>query len=192
MRISAGVAKGRRTVTGKQLRREPSGEQLRPTSSKVREALFDIARNKLDGAHFVDLYAGTGTVGLEALSRGAGHTVFVEPDSYRAEMIQKSIENLGFTGNADVRKTNAEKFLEKAAYDKNRFDILFIDPPYHSDELEKILPIIGRSEILNEQGIVIVEHFSKKKLPHSEGRLKMIKQYRYGDTMLSLYRKDEG
>jgi 16S rRNA (guanine966-N2)-methyltransferase len=192
MRISAGVAKGRRTVTEKQLRKQPSGEQLRPTSSKVREALFDIIRNKLEGAHFVDLYAGTGTVGLEALSRGAGHAVFVEPDSYRAEMIQKTLDTLGFTGKADVRKTDAEKFLENAAYNLRRFDILFVDPPYHSEEIGKILPIVGRLEILNEKGIVIVEHFFKKNLPQREGGLTIIKQYRYGDTMLSLYRKDEG
>jgi len=190
MRISGGVAKGRRTATEKLPGRKMPGERLRPTSSKVREALFDIIRNRLESAHFVDLYAGSGTVGLEALSRGAEHVVFVEPDKLRTVMIQKNIESLGFSGNASISKTDAENFLRKAALESSGYDILFLDPPYRSEEIEKVLPLIGGSKILNDEGLVIVEHFIKKTPPRVAGSLILSKQYRYGDTMLTLYRKD--
>ena len=190
MRISGGVAKGRRTATEKLPGSKAPEERLRPTSSKVREALFDIIRNRLESAHFVDLYAGSGTVGLEALSRGAEQVVFVEPDKLRTMMIQKNIESLGFSGNASISRTDAEKFLEKAELESSGYDILFLDPPYRSEEVEKVLPLIGSSKILNDDGLVIVEHFIKKTLPRIAGRLILSKQYRYGDTMLTLYRKD--
>ncbi len=190
MRISGGVAKGRRTATEKLPGSKAPGERLRPTSSKVREALFDIIRNRLESAHFVDLYAGSGTVGLEALSRGAEQVVFVEPDKLRTMMIQKNIESLGFSGNASISRTDAEKFLKKAELESSGYDILFLDPPYRSEEIEKVLPLIGSSKILNDDGFVIVEHFIKKTLPRIAGRLILSKQYRYGDTMLTLYRRD--
>ncbi|MDQ7788170.1 MAG: 16S rRNA (guanine(966)-N(2))-methyltransferase RsmD [Thermodesulfovibrionales bacterium] len=192
MRISGGVAKGRRTATEKLSGGKVPGERLRPTSSKVREALFDIIRNRLESAHFVDLYAGSGTVGLEALSRGAEHVVFVEPDKLRTEMIQKNIESLGFSGNASISRTDAEKFLKKAELDSSGYDILFLDPPYRSEEIEKVFPLIESTKILNDDGLVIIEHFFKKTLPRIAGRLILSKQYRYGDTMLTLYRKERG
>jgi 16S rRNA (guanine966-N2)-methyltransferase len=190
MRISGGVAKGRRTATEKLQGGKVPGERLRPTSSKVREALFDIIRNRLESAHFVDLYAGSGTVGLEALSRGAEHVVFVEPDKFRTVMIQKNIESMGFSGNASISRTDAEKFLKKAAFESSGYDIVFLDPPYRSEEIEKVLPLIGTSKILNDEGLVIVEHFFKKTPPRVAGSLILSKQYRYGDTVLTLYRKD--
>lgn len=190
MRISGGVAKGKRTATEKIPGSKVPGERLRPTSSKVREALFDILRNRLEGAHFVDLYAGSGTVGLEALSRGAGLVVFVEPDKFRTVMIQRNIESMGFSGNASISRTDAEKFLKKAALNSSEYDILFLDPPYRSEEIGKVLPLIGTSKILNDEGLVIAEHFFKKALPRIAGSLILSKQYRYGDTVLTLYRKD--
>jgi 16S rRNA (guanine966-N2)-methyltransferase len=189
MRISGGTAKGRRTATTRLITRTASGERLRPTSSKVREALFDILRDRIEGASFVDLYAGTGTVGLEALSRGAEQAVFVEPDELRFGTIKKSTAEFGFRNRSMVIKEEALAFLKKAVEGRESFDILFIDPPYGSDEIDKVLPIIGGSGLLSEAGVVIVEHFSKKKVPETAGGLKMKKSYRYGDTMLTLYGK---
>jgi 16S rRNA (guanine966-N2)-methyltransferase len=190
MRISGGTAKGKRTATKRLLTKTAQGERLRPTSSKVREALFDILRNKIEGAYFVDLYAGTGTVGLEALSRGAGRAVFIEPDELRIKTIQKSILDLDFQGQSLVIKGKAFEFLQKAS-EKENFDIFFVDPPYDSDEIEKILPLLGAEGLVSADGIVIVEHFFKKQVPEHAGRLKSTRSYRYGDTMLTLYRKVE-
>lgn len=191
MRISGGTAKGRRTATKRLLTKTSDRERLRPTSSKVREALFDIIRNMIEGASFVDLYAGTGTVGLEALSRGAGKAVFVESDELRVRTIKKNIYEFGFREKAIVVKGRAYEFLKHASAEKESFDIFFIDPPYHSEEIEEVLSVIGGEGLLSEDGIVIVEHFFKKKMPEKAGTLKIERSYRYGDTMLTLYRKVE-
>jgi 16S rRNA (guanine966-N2)-methyltransferase len=191
MRISGGTAKGRRTATKSLLTKNSEGERLRPTSSKVREALFDILRNKIEGASFVDLYAGTGTVGLEALSRGTGRSVFVEPDELRIRTIKNNVLRLGFLEQALVAKGRAYEFLQKASVENESFDIFFIDPPYDSEEIEKVLPLLGEEGLVNEDGVVIVEHFFKRQVPEKAGRLKIKRSYRYGDTMLTLYRKVE-
>jgi 16S rRNA (guanine966-N2)-methyltransferase len=189
MRISGGIAKGRRTATKGLLSKTSDGEKLRPTSSKVREALFDIIRDIIEGASFVDLYAGTGTVGLEALSRGASRAIFVEPNDLRISIIKKNADEFGFREKAQVVKNRAYKFLEKSSSEKESFDIFFIDPPYHSEEIRKVLPLIGEKCLLNNVGMVIVEHFFKKKVPETTGELKIYRSYRYGDTMLTFYRK---
>jgi len=189
MRISGGLAKGRRTAT-RRLLTVVSGEgRLRPTSSKVREALFDIIRDKIEGASFVDLYAGTGTVGLEALSRGAGKAIFVEPDELRFRTIKRNADEFGFREKVSVIKGRAYEFLKKSFSEKASYDIFFLDPPYHSEEITKILPFISKEGLLKEGGIVIVEHFFKKQVPEIAGRLKIDRSYRYGDTMLTLYRE---
>jgi 16S rRNA (guanine966-N2)-methyltransferase len=189
MRISGGLAKGRRIATKKLFSKSPKDEELRPTSSKVREALFDILRDKIEGASFVDLYAGTGTVGLESLSRGAAKAVLVEPNMLRAKAIKENAAKLGFNEKVTVVEKRAQEFVKKTSAEKKRFDIFFIDPPYFSEEIVKILPMVGEKGLLNDKGTVIVEHFSKIKLPESVGELRMIRSYRYGDTTLTIYTK---
>jgi 16S rRNA (guanine(966)-N(2))-methyltransferase RsmD len=189
MRISGGLAKGRRTATKRLFSGGSDGEKLRPTSSKVREALFDILREKIQGAVFVDLYAGTGTVGLEALSRGGKKAIFVESNDLRVSAIKRNTDKFEFNERAEVVKCSAYKFLEKSSAANKRFDIFFLDPPYHSDEINKVLPLICEKELLNDGGIVIVEHFFKKKIPETVGKLRINRSYRYGDTMLTLYRE---
>jgi 16S rRNA (guanine(966)-N(2))-methyltransferase RsmD len=187
MRISAGIAKGRRTATKKVLSRTSKGRQLRPTSSKVREALFDILRERIDDALFVDLYAGTGTVGLEALSRGAKKAVFVEQSYARVKTIKENIMTLGFKGKADIIRGLACDFVVR--YAGEHVDICFVDPPYQSDEIARVLPLIGKKDFLCQHGIIIVEHFYKKNVPEEAGNVVMKRSYRYGDTMLTVYGK---
>jgi len=189
MRISAGIVKGRRTASRRLLTKVSDAGRLRATSSKVREALFDIIRYRVEGASFIDLYAGTGTVGLEALSRGGGKAVFVEPDELRIKTIKRNVYEFGFREKALVVKDTACDFLEKASAGNESFDVFFIDPPYQSEEINKVLPLIAEKGLLSNNGIVIIEHFFKKKLPETVGKLKIHKSYRYGDTMLTLYRK---
>ena len=189
MRISGGLAKGRRTATKRLFSKRPEGEELRPTSSKVREALFDIIKEKIEGATFVDLYAGTGTVGLEALSRGAKKAIFVEQNALRFRAIRRNADEFGFKEKALVVSGSVYEFLKKASAANESFDIFFLDPPYHSEEINKVLPLIGEKGLLSENGLVIVEHFFKKKMSETSDKLKMSRSYRYGDTMLTLYRK---
>ncbi|MEW6570500.1 MAG: 16S rRNA (guanine(966)-N(2))-methyltransferase RsmD [Nitrospirota bacterium] len=187
MRISGGTVKGRRTATQRLFKKVSTAPRLRPTTSKVREAIFDILRNKIKGASFVDLYAGTGMVGFEALSRGSGKVVFVELNKSLVREIEKIARHLGFQERMRVINTRAEKFLRKAAARKERFDILFVDPPYFSEELEKVLPLA--SDVIDNDGLVIAEHFFKKSLPEKTDNLILQKSYRYGDSVLTLYKR---
>jgi 16S rRNA (guanine(966)-N(2))-methyltransferase RsmD len=191
MRISGGIAKGRRIGFRRVFSKRTEGAELRPTSSKVREALFDIIRKELPESSFLDLYAGTGGVGIEALSRGAGNVVFVEYNALSARMIDYLLSEFGFKDRARVVKMNAYDFIIEEAGRGNRYDIIFVDPPYHSEEQMKILPVIGQGDILEKDGTVIAEHFSKIKLPDVVGKLRLLKSYKYGDTTLSFYKAEE-
>ncbi len=190
MKISGGIAKGRVT-TKKNLFSKRSSSGLRPTSSKVREALFDILRGRMSGSVFADIYAGTGTVGLEALSRGAAKSLFVEQRQSLVNLIRDTAEKLGFSEAVVLIKGKAEDFFGKSFRSNQKIDILFIDPPYHSDEIEKVLPAVARGNMLQEDGIVVVEHFFKKKIPGQVGTLHMQRHYRYGDTGLTIYTRAE-
>ncbi|HWR57961.1 MAG TPA: 16S rRNA (guanine(966)-N(2))-methyltransferase RsmD [Thermodesulfovibrionales bacterium] len=188
MRISAGVAKGRRIGFKKAFLTKDDGDELRPTSSKVREALFDIVRNSLPGAAFLDLYAGTGGVGMEALSRGAAKVVFVESSRVRARMIERLASEFNFAQQAAVLSMSVRDFIREEAEEGKRYDIVFLDPPYHSGELMEVLPLIGEGNILEEGSLVIAEHFFKTRLPDTIEGLGLIKSYKYGDTVLTVYR----
>jgi 16S rRNA (guanine966-N2)-methyltransferase len=190
MRISAGEFKGRKIGGKKLFAKKAGGDDLRPTSAKVREAIFDILRGAIDGASFLDLYAGTGTVGIEAASRGACRIVFVESVRSRATAIQTVIENIGLSSKAVVHAEHADMFLKRISRSGECFDIIFVDPPYASGEIGNILLLIDEYGIVNDQGTVLCEHTKKLKLPEAAGDLKLKKQYKYGDTMLGLYRKE--
>ncbi len=187
MRISAGTARGRRIGFKKAFLRKDEDVELRPTSSKVREALFDIIRNRLSGALFLDLYAGTGGVGIEALSRGASKVVFVESSKSRVKMLERLLNEFNFADQSSVLNVKACDFIRKEAEEGKKYDIVFLDPPYHSGELTEALLLIGEGGILEDGGIVIAEHFFKTKLPETMNRLRLVKAYKYGDTVLSVY-----
>jgi 16S rRNA (guanine(966)-N(2))-methyltransferase RsmD len=160
---------------------------LRPTTGKVREALFDILREKIENARFLDLYAGTGAVGIDALNEGASDVVFVEESSSYTKKISDLINKYRLTERASVFSKKVISFIERAELNKLSFDIIFLDPPYHTDEIFHTLSAIGRSNILNTDGIVIAEHFTKKQLPDRFDGLQKLKDYFYGDTILSFY-----
>ena len=168
------------------------GDELRPTYAKVREAFFDIVRNHLPGATFLDLYAGTGAVGIEALSRGASKVVFVETNSLRIEIIRYLLSELTFREHAELVRMKASDFLTKRTHRSARYDIVFLDPPYSSEELTKVIPLLGGGGVLREKGLVVAEHFHKTVMPEVSNGLRLIRKYRYGDTVLSLYRQEEG
>jgi len=182
MRVSGGILKGRK------IKFTPPHKQLRPTTSKVKEALFDILRERVENAKFLDLYAGTGAIGFEALSRGALEVIFVEAKRGYANKITQIAKEYGFGDKTKVITKQVIDYIQWAGLNKLTFDIIFLDPPYHTDDVIYTLSAIGESNILKEKGVVIAEHLKKRQLPERFDKLQKIKDYKYGDTVLSLYK----
>ncbi len=185
MRISGGTAKGRKVGIKKAFLQRENSDELRPTSAKVRAAVFNILVGRIEGSAFLDLYAGTGAVGIEALSRGAGRVVFVEENHLRVNIIKEFVDRFGFGGKALVVRSRVREFLEK---NEDRFNLIFLDPPYASEETMQIISLIDELETSEEDGIIIAEHSSKIELEEQAGELRLKKIYKYGDTALSLYK----
>jgi 16S rRNA (guanine(966)-N(2))-methyltransferase RsmD len=189
MRISGGTAKGRKVGIRKAFSQKAEGDELRPTSAKVREAIFNILTGRIEGSSFLDLYAGTGAVGIEALSRGAERVVYVEDNPGRVNIIREFVARFGFSDKALIVRGLVQDFLKK---NKERYDIIFLDPPYASEQAVEVVSLIDRLGTSGGDGIVIAEHFSKMKLEEHVGALVLKKRYRYGDTSLSMYIKGKG
>lgn len=171
-----------------------SSKDLRPTTGKVREALFDILRGTIGNARFLDLYAGTGAIGIDALKEGASHVTFVEKSKHLSMNIRDLVRKKHLMERAEIINKKALTFIEWAELESLTFDIIFLDPPYHSEVIIHTLSAIGGSTILNNKGTVIAEHFSKKELPEKFDNLNKIRDYHYGDSVLSFYGKavDDG
>jgi len=180
LRIIGGSARGRRI-------KSPPGH-VRPTADRVREALFSILGPHVQGCRFLDLFAGSGAVGLEALSRGARWVDFVEEDPGRATNIRNHLTDFGWSEQGQIHRLSARKYLARV---KERFDILFVDPPYAGPLLAETVKQILSTKILADDGILVLEHASSS--PPEIGGLEThsLKTYRYGDTMLSVYRPRE-
>ncbi len=186
MRISGGTAKGRKVGIRKAFLRRADGDELRPTPAKVRAAVFNILRDRIEGSAFLDLYAGTGAVGIEALSRGAERVVFVEEDHLRVNIIKEFVDRFGFMEKALIVRDRVQDFLRK---NEERFAVIFLDPPYASEETMQIISLIDELGTAEEDGTIIAEHSSKRELGERAGELTLKKKYKYGDTSLSLYKK---
>jgi len=177
MRVIAGEAKGRRL-------RSPRGTETRPTSDKVKEALFSILGNRVVDARFLDLFAGTGAIGIEALSRGAARVDFVESDRAMADLLERNLAVCGFQARGEIHRTDAFKFLKQG---HGPYNLIFADPPYHAWHLKKLLPSIERGAMISPGGLLIVEHYRRTALPDPVGTLRVVRSYEYGDTVLTLY-----
>ncbi|MCE5195317.1 MAG: 16S rRNA (guanine(966)-N(2))-methyltransferase RsmD [Nitrospiraceae bacterium] len=191
LRISGGEFKGRKISSKKRKTSSNDQDSLRPTSAKVRESIFNIIAGIHEGFIFIDLYAGTGAVGIEAISRGAAKVFFIETDRKRSSYIQKMIDKYNCADKADVTCSCADDFIRNAIDEGMKADVIFVDPPYHSNELDNIMEILSDGQMLSDDGIIIAEHHSKKKLSEETGNLRQKKTYKYGDTTLTLFRKAE-
>ncbi|HIK99314.1 MAG TPA: 16S rRNA (guanine(966)-N(2))-methyltransferase RsmD [Dehalococcoidia bacterium] len=183
MRIGGGSAGGRR-VRGRRTHRGEVG--LRPTSSRVRLAIFSmLGPGGLSGLNVLDLYAGTGAMGFEALSRGADSAKFVELNEKRCKEIKKTAEELGFGDRSTVLRGRCERITKTLT---RNFDIVFIDPPYANNPFAEVIGNLDGSEILNPGATIFAEHSSRTALEDRYGRLERTDSRRYGDTEISTYR----
>ena len=162
---------------------------LRPTTNKVRGALFDILREDIMDASFLDLYSGTGNVGLDALKQGASEAVIVEASKASCKAIGELSRKFHLSQKIKIYTKKVLAFIEWAELNQLTFDIIFLDPPYHTDEIEHALSAIDRSTILKDNGMVIAEHFKKRELPERLRSLERERVYHYGDTFLTFYIK---
>jgi 16S rRNA (guanine(966)-N(2))-methyltransferase RsmD len=185
MRIIAGALKGRRLVT-------PRGDTTRPTTDQVRTALMDTLMPRLPDARVLDLFAGAGGVGLEALSRGAAHATFVERDARAVAALRENVETLGVGALTHVRRGDVLRELPALYHAGERFDVVFLDPPYEAGLVETTLEALGGGGLLLAEGLVVAQHFTKRAPATTVGALAAFRTRRFGETTLTFYRAGPG
>lgn len=162
---------------------------MRPTSDRLRETLFNVLGPAVQDSLFIDLYAGTGAIGIEAMSRGARETILVESHSRSAQLIRENLESLSVSGGVEVIEGNAIVALERIAKRRLLADFIFLDPPYDAtDEQLRVLEYLDASHLIAPLGLVIVEHSVKTELPERFDRLERTRLLEQGDAALSFYR----
>ena len=180
MRVITGKARG---VTVK----TPEGMQTRPTTDRVKEALFSIIQFEIPGAAVLDLFGGTGQLGIEALSRGAKRAVFVDAADSACRLIRENLKRTKLEQDAQVVKSDYLSYLSRC---RETFQIILLDPPYAEVFLENALKRITEIDILQSGGIIVAERPVGKELPWDFDGFTRSKDYKYGSTLLTLYRKD--
>ena len=180
MRIISGHLRGRRL-------RAPEGLSTRPTSDRVREALFNILGADVQGARFLDVCAGSGAVGLEALSRGAESVVFIEQSRRALEQLESNIEHCGVGEAARIVAKDVLAALKALVGTETTFDIVYVDPPYDAGLYRPILKLLGVGGLVSPEGLVVVERRSRDHLPAEAGELRHYRDVKYGDSTLTFF-----
>lgn len=175
MRVITGSARGRKLQT-------LEGSDVRPTTDKVKEAIFSIVQFDINGSEILDLFSGSGQLGIEAISRGAKHCTFVDESRASVKITNENIKVCGFSDCADVLNTDSIGYLRTC---RKKFDIAFLDPPYNKGILEKALPLLA--EKMSDRGIIVCEHEVGLVLPESYGKLIKKKTYKYGKIEVTVF-----
>ncbi len=177
MRVITGIARGKRLVT-------PAGRDVRPTSEKVKEALFSALQFDIEGRRILDLFAGSGQLGIEALSRGAKSAAFVDSGTTSIKAVKQNLETTGFTDSAKVYMSDYATFC---AMCRDTFDIVFLDPPYAEGLLlpaiKSVLPL------MSDFGTIVCEYPPEVEIPEDIGGFKIYRTYSYGKINVTIYRK---
>ena len=177
MRVITGIARGKRL-------RSLEGNDVRPTTDKVKEGIFSAIQFDIEGRRFLDMFAGSGQMGIEALSRGAATAVFVDSSPSSIKICSENVESTGFTSQAKIVKRDSVGYV---AATNETFDIAFLDPPYDAGLLEKALVTV--SEKMSDYGIIICEHPSDVSLSSSVNGFTVYRTYRYGKINVTVYKK---
>lgn len=180
MRVIAGIAKGIPL-------KAPKGMNTRPTTDRIKEALFNIIGPKVIDACFLDLFAGSGGIGIEALSRGAEQTIFIEKDSNAIHTIKSNLVFVKLEEFGEVYRNDIGKALAVLGKKGSKFDIIFMDPPYEREFEEDTLHKIANNNLLKPNGMIIIETSKRTILPECIDNFKLFRQESYGDTLLNFY-----
>ncbi len=182
MRVITGAARGRRL-------KELQGMETRPTTDRVKEGIFNIIQFDIEGRRVLDLFAGTGQLGIEALSRGAAWAVFVEQRRDAAALVRENLKITGLGENARVVNGEALAFLASCG---EKFDLIFLDPPYAAELWDSALEAISRFDILSNHGIIICESPAERVMPELAPPYRVHRTYRYGRIKVTTYHREEG
>jgi 16S rRNA (guanine966-N2)-methyltransferase len=186
MRIISGAYRGR-------ILKSPSGSKTRPTSDRLRETLFNVLQTKIDSdSRFLDLCAGTGAIGIEALSRGANFVTFVDKSRRACALIEENLDLLEVPETqTEIFQSSADDFLRRSDEKAEGWNIVFFDPPY-SEDYSKVILLFGdnESKLLSDDGVFIAEHHAKNVLPDAVGELRRWRILKQGETHLSFYEKN--
>nr|QKW93932.1 ribosomal RNA small subunit methyltransferase D [Vitiosangium cumulatum] len=183
MRIVAGSARGRALAGPK-----ATSKHIRPTADRVRETIFNVLGQWLEGQKVLDLYAGTGALGLESISRGASRAVLVDSDREALSLCRTNTDALGFGARVEVLAQPVERALETLGRRGDRFELIFADPPYAARVVETVLEGLVRHGVLAPGGTVVIEHDKREAAPESHEGFERVDQRRFGDTLVSLFR----
>ncbi len=176
MRVITGLARGKNLVT-------LEGEEVRPTTQRIKEAIFSIIQFDIEGRKFLDLFSGSGQMGIEALSRGANLAVFVDKSNKAINIIKKNLNSTKLLENAKILNMDSNSFLCST---NDKFDIAFLDPPYSKGILQNTIENI--THVMNENAIIICEHPKEEILPDKIGDFLLKKNYKYGRIVVTLYK----
>ncbi|MGQ9007257.1 16S rRNA (guanine(966)-N(2))-methyltransferase RsmD [Bacillus stercoris] len=182
MRVISGSKKGR------SLKAVP-GTSTRPTTDKVKESIFNMIGPYFDGGRGLDLFAGSGGLGIEVLSRGFEHCIFVDRDFKAIQTVKSNLKTLELTKHAQVYRNDAERALHAAAKRETGFRGIFLDPPYKEQKLKALLTLIDEYQMLEEDGFIVAEHDREVELPETVGDLVMTRKETYGLTGVAIYKK---
>ncbi len=165
--------------------------RTRPTSDLLRQAMFNVLGDRIVEARLLDLYAGTGSVGLEALSRGAGRVTFVEHDRHAVEALRANLASLGLSARARIVVGDVLLSVRRFQAAAETFDCIFLDPPYTEDLAVRSIEGLADGAILGDNGVLVVQAHHKSALPEQAGVLRRVWHRRYGESSLALYTKEE-
>jgi len=178
MRVITGTARGRKL-------KEFKGMETRPTTDRVKESIFNIIQFDIEGRNVLDLFGGTGQLGIECLSRGASHCTFVDVRREAADLIRDNLKSTGLEGRARVAQEDYLSFLHGC---REKFDLILLDPPFRSGMLEKALEMITTIDIVTKNGIIVCESALGTQLPELKAPYGQAREYRYGKIAIGLYR----
>lgn len=177
MRVITGIAKGRKLNT-------LQGDDLRPTASRVKEGIFSAIQFDIEGRRVLDLFAGCGALGIEALSRGASRAVFCDASQEATKLVLSNLKSTGLEKLGSVIRTDYSSYLATC---RDEFDIIFLDPPYHKGYYENALTLCDK--VLSSYGMIICEYPTEVSVPQEIGGISAFKKYRYGNVCVTIFKK---
>ena len=184
MRVISGKARGLKLNT-------PKNDDVRPTTDRVKESLFNMINSYIMDSDILDLFAGTGSLGIECLSRGANQCIFVDNSKESINIVKSNIKKARVENESIVLNLDFKSAINSLSLKNKQFDVIFMDPPYYKNMFSDALSAVDNNNLLKEDGIIVVEHDTVDKFPDNMGRLYKSREKKYGNTTLTFYKLEE-